>query len=165
MLQPSDTALARRGPWGPLLALVLLLTGCVSWGPREASRIEPVRQQIVLEALGQIGRPYRFGGATPAGFDCSGLVHYVYAQAGQRLPRTVAEQWQQGRAIRPDAALPGDLLFYRFGPQGVDHVAVYLGDGRAVHAPATGRTVIVAGVGEPYWQARLVGARRWIDGP
>lgn len=147
-----------------LLISLSLLSGCVSFGarsPAESPETQALRQNLVLEALGQIGRPYRYGGATPEGFDCSGLVQYVYAQAGIALPRTTREQYRAGRRIDLDEAEPGDLLFYRFGGgRKIDHVALYLGDGQALHAPARGRTVIVAGVAERYWMQRMAGAIR-----
>jgi len=116
----------------------------------------------LFEALGQIGRPYRYGGATPNGFDCSGLVQYVYRQAGFSVPRTTREQHQAGRRIDLDDAEPGDLLFYAFNGRRIDHVAIYLGEGEALHAPATGRTVIVAPVASNYWQGRFVDAVRLL---
>lgn len=150
-----------------LLIGLALLSGCASFSqhpPRESPQTEALRQTLVLEGLGQIGRPYRFGGTTPEGFDCSGLVQYVYAQAGIVLPRTTGEQYHAGRRIALQEAQPGDLLFYRFSSRRrIDHVALYLGDGQALHAPARGRTVIVAGVDEPYWMQRLVGAVRVLS--
>jgi cell wall-associated NlpC family hydrolase len=147
----------------PLLIGLALLSGCASFGergPAESPQTEALRQTLVLEALGQIGRPYRYGGSTPEGFDCSGLVQYVYAQAGIALPRTTGEH-RVGRRINLEDAQPGDLLFYRFsGGRKIDHVALYLGDGQALHAPARGRTVIVAGVAERYWMERMAGAVR-----
>lgn len=146
----------------PLMALaILVLSGC-------AGRYQPtpegqaMRRGIVLDALGQIGRPYRYGGATPDGFDCSGLVQYVYALQGLKLPRTAREQHEQGETIDLEDAEPGDLLFYRFGWLGIDHVAIYLGDGQAVHAPASGRQVIVAPVAQRWWMDRYVDAVRII---
>ncbi|WP_245732512.1 C40 family peptidase [Solimonas aquatica] len=121
---------------------------------------EATRRSLVLEALGQVGRPYRYGGATPEGFDCSGLVQYVYAQSGLSLPRTTREQHAYGRAIKLEDAEPGDLLFYSFSGRGIDHVAMYLGDQQAVHAPANGRSVIVASVQLRYWQEHFVDAVR-----
>lgn len=146
----------------PLLALIALLSACSSLAPRSAppSLDAGVQQQIVLEALGQIGRPYRYGGSTPDGFDCSGLVQYVYAQAGVRLPRTTLEQYRAGVPVDELELEAGDLLFYRFTGDKVDHVALYLGDGEAVHAPASGRSVIVASVNLPYWRQRFVTALR-----
>ena len=144
-----------------LLLALGLLSGC-------AGRYKPtpegqaMRRGIVLDALGQIGRPYRYGGTTPDGFDCSGLVQYVYGLQGLKLPRTAADQHEQGDTIDLDDAEPGDLLFYRFGWFGIDHVAIYLGDGQAVHAPASGRQVIVAPVAQRWWMDRYVDAVRII---
>ncbi|MGQ0620434.1 MAG: C40 family peptidase [Panacagrimonas sp.] len=116
----------------------------------------------MLDALGQIGRPYRFGGTTPDGFGCSGLVQYVFAQRGLKVPRTTREQHKAGDEIDLDEAEPGDLLFCSFNRSGIDHVAVYPDDGRAVHAPSTGKQVIVAPVGNRWWMDRYVDAVRVI---
>ncbi len=156
-----------RGAFPPgllLLLSILMLSGCAGFGGGVPSQISDVRQTIVFEATGQIGRPYRYGGTTPEGFDCSGLARYVYAQAGVSLPRSTREQHAAGKTIKITQAQPGDLLFYRFakGGGGVDHVAIYLGEGEAVHAPASGRTVIVASVGDPWWEKRFVDAVRVI---
>lgn len=141
--------------------LMVSIAGCAT-RPREASpQSIAQRHAIVLEALGQIGRPYVYGGTTPEGFDCSGLVQYVYRQAGLGMPRSTREQRAMAQEIDLDDAEPGDLLFYRFhGWFGIDHVAIYLGDGEAVHAPATGRSVIVAPVGNRWWMNRFVEAAR-----
>lgn len=154
------TVVARRGA---ILVLVLVLSGCGTFGSGESAEVRAQRRTIALEGLGQIGRPYRYGGATPSGFDCSGLVQYAYLQAGIKLPRTTAEQLKSGETIDLDDLEPGDLLFYRFGSRRrgkVDHVALYVGDGEAVHAPAGGRQVIVAQVNEPDWTRRFVRAVR-----
>lgn len=148
------------------LALILaaVLAGCASSGGfRSSAEAEALRQTVVVDALGQIGRPYRYGGTSPEGFDCSGLVQYVYRQAGISLPRSAREQFEVGREIDLDEAEPGDLLFYRFNGGKIDHVAVYVGDGRAVHAPSSGRQVLVAGVQQKYWLQRFVGARRVLE--
>lgn len=141
--------------------LALLLAACGGPATHESAGTVETRHAIVLESLGQIGRPYRYGGSNPSGFDCSGLVQYVYLQTGIKLPRTTREQHDAGRKIELAEALPGDLLFYRFsGGRKADHVAIYLGDGEALHAPASGRSVIVARVDEPYWKARFIDAVR-----
>jgi len=145
----------------PLAALLtlLLIAGCAgSLRPDPAN--DATRRAIVLDALGQVGRPYRYGGTTPAGFDCSGLVQYVFKQNGISLPRTTREQHKHGRKIDLKDAVPGDLLFYSFSGRGIDHVAIYLGDDQAVHAPASGRAVIVAGVHLEFWKRHYVGAVR-----
>ncbi len=150
-----------RGILGALI-LSLLLAGCGS--SRTLIQVEPeIRHRIVLDALGQVGRPYRYGGATPEGFDCSGLIQYIFAQSGIRIPRTTLEQRAIGIEIDEDDTLPGDLLFYRFGSGRVDHVALYLGDGEAIHAPASGRSIIVASVDLKYWRKHFVEAVRIVE--
>lgn len=148
---------------GLALSMLLagLLAGCFS-SYKPTPEGQALRRGIVLDALGQIGRPYRYGGTSPSGFDCSGLVQYVYAQQGLKLPRTTREQHKAGENIDLDEAEPGDLLFYSFGGGGIDHVAVYLGDGQAVHAPTSGKSVIVAPVAQRWWMDRYVDAVRVI---
>jgi murein DD-endopeptidase len=147
-------AVSSRQLWPALLAL--LLAACASSNLRPLDDSE--RTIIVTEALGQIGRPYHFGGSTPDGFDCSGLVQYSYAQAGVTLPRTTGDQRKSGKEIPLSDAEPGDLLFYKLN--GALHVALYVGDDRAVHAPAQGKQVIVAPVDIPYWRRGFVTAVR-----
>lgn len=148
----------------PALLLALLLSGCLSFGGgRSSEEVERIRQSVVVDALGQIGRPYRYGGTTPEGFDCSGLVQYVFGQSGVKLPRSSRDQSEIGDDIDLDDAEPGDLLFYSFTGSRIDHVAIYLGDGQAVHAPARGRQVIVAPVAQKYWMKKFVEARDVLD--
>ncbi|MDP3859644.1 MAG: C40 family peptidase [Stagnimonas sp.] len=149
---------------GTLLAagLWLGLAGCAS---RPPSGLGEVREAIVINALAQVGKPYRYGGAGPDAFDCSGLVQYVYSQSGLRLPRTTGALFRSGHAVDPDEARTGDLLFYRFEDKKPEptHVVVYLGDGEAVHAPVSGGAVRATRIDIPAFQKRLVGARRVLD--
>lgn len=149
----------------PALWLTLslsLLGGCAS---RPPSEIGEVREALVLNALAQVGKPYRYGGTGPDAFDCSGLVQYVYGRAGVPLPRTTLAQFRSGKAIDRDEARTGDLLFYRFEDKKPEptHVVVYLGDGEAVHAPVTGGAVRATRIDIPAFEKRLVGVRRVID--
>jgi cell wall-associated NlpC family hydrolase len=96
----------------------------------------------VRAALSQLGTPYLWGGGSPAGFDCSGLSQWSYARAGLSLPRTAQQQYDAGPAVPAGSGLtPGDLVFFGTGPTGVDHVGIYMGNGRMVDAPHTGATV------------------------
>lgn len=154
------TCQGRRRVLIVLLGGALVACSSLDRGAHSDAPLEAVRRALVFDALGQIGRPYRYGGTDPdAGFDCSGLVQYLYRLQGIALPRTTREQRHVGRRIDLDEARPGDLLFYSFGGRGIDHVALYLGDGQAVHAPSTGRHVIVAPVGNRWWQQRYVETR------
>jgi cell wall-associated NlpC family hydrolase len=139
----------------------LLMQGC-SWGSRPDT--EPIRNDAMLAALSQVGKPYRSGGAGPDGFDCSGLVQYSYALAGVQLPRSTRDQRKVGETVDFEDARAGDLLFYRFDSwSGVDHVALYLGDGHAIHAPANGRAVVVTDVTSKYWRKNFVEAVDVLD--
>jgi cell wall-associated NlpC family hydrolase len=105
--------------------------------------------QIVQFALEYLGVPYVWGGASPSGFDCSGLAQYVYARCGVTIPRTSREQFASGTHIpadRLDLLKPGDLVFFGTGgdPGRVHHVGIYCGSGDFIHAPATGETVRVS---------------------
>jgi cell wall-associated NlpC family hydrolase len=105
-------------------------------------------------ALRYLGVPYHWGGASPAGFDCSGLTMYVYAQLGISLPHYAAAQYTAGTAVPRDQLQPGDLVFF----DALDHVGIYIGGGQVVHAPQTGDVVKISSVSD--WGAGYVGARR-----
>lgn len=107
----------------------------------------------------QLGVPYRYGGKSPSGFDCSGLVHFAYAEAGISVPRTTGGLWSAARPISSSDAQPGDILFFRFDGK-PSHVGIYLGDGYFVHAPSTGRTVSKAHLSSSFYSARLIRAGR-----
>jgi cell wall-associated NlpC family hydrolase len=114
------------------------------------------------EALALVGTPYVRGGESPRrGFDCSGLVVYVFRSAlGIELPRRVAGLRSVGKAVRLQDLEPGDLLFYNTRHRPYSHVGIYVGEGRFVHAPRPGARVRVEEIGKRYWRARFNGARR-----
>jgi hypothetical protein len=108
-------------------------------------------------ALRVIGVPYRWGGESPAsGFDCSGLVRWAYRHVGVDLPHSSFALYGEGRAVARRAMEAGDLLFF----EGLGHVGLYLGRGRMVHAPRTGRTVEVVRLTDTGYGSRLIGVRR-----
>jgi cell wall-associated NlpC family hydrolase len=114
---------------------------------------------IAGTALGLRGTPYRNGGSDPSGFDCSGLVWYVFSQHGIRVARTVAEQYRDGSDV-PGAVEPGDLLFFSTDSRGVSHVGMAIGGDEFVHAPNARGEVRVERLSAPYWSSRYIGARR-----
>jgi cell wall-associated NlpC family hydrolase len=120
------------------------------------------RAEAAIVALAQLGRPYVFGGASPdTGFDCSGLVAYVYREAFRSaLPRTAYEQSRIGVPVVGDALAPGDLVFFNTLRREFSHVGIYLGEARFVHAPSGGGVVRVEDMRLPYWSSRYNGARR-----
>jgi cell wall-associated NlpC family hydrolase len=100
----------------------------------------------VRAALGEIGKPYRWGATGPGSFDCSGLVGFAYAEAGLALPRTSRQQWSAGRHVEVADLRPGDLVFWAHDagdPATIHHVGIYVGQGLMVHAPHTGALVRV----------------------
>jgi cell wall-associated NlpC family hydrolase len=117
---------------------------------------------LVVNALGFIGVKYRRGGDAPStGFDCSGLVHYVFHDAwGLDLPRRAEQISHIGERIGKDQLKPGDLVFYSTIRKTVSHVGIYLGDGQFIHAPSRGEQVRVEDMNQPYWIKRFSGARR-----
>ncbi len=119
-------------------------------------------QKIAETGLRYVGAPYVYGGATPAGWDCSGFVLYVYKEAaGIGLPRSAAQQYKVGTAIPADQVRAGDIVFFAdtFGP-GITHNGIALGDGRFVHARSEGYGTVISSLSDPYWGQHYAGARR-----
>jgi cell wall-associated NlpC family hydrolase len=112
--------------------------------------------------MSQIGRPYRYGGNSRSGFDCSGLVQYSHEQAGITVPRTTGGQWRHGRPVSQSGLRPGDLVFFSIGPGKARHVGIYEGGGVFIHAPSSGKKVSRASLDNPYWRDRLVGGRSFF---
>ena len=139
---------------------VLALAGCASDPLRSASHgNETVGDRAVSIALDQVGTPYRYGGNTPRGFDCSGLIHYAYREAGLSVPRTTAQLWSAAEAVGTRELQAGDLLFFSIAGK-MSHVGLYVGGKRFVHAPQSGRTVEVTSMDMPFYRAALVRAGR-----
>jgi cell wall-associated NlpC family hydrolase len=107
----------------------------------------------VAEARELLGTPYRYGGATPRGFDCSGLVYYTHRKVGLAVPRSTREQLERAR--------PVDLVFFRLSWNKVSHVGIYAGNNRFIHAPTSGKWVSIASLENDYWEKRLVAAGRF----
>jgi cell wall-associated NlpC family hydrolase len=120
--------------------------------------------RIIAIALGLKGTPYRNGGSEPSqGFDCSGLVQWVFAQHGTALPRETREQYAIGRKIDDDEVQPGDLVFFETVSKGPSHVGIALGAGEFVHAPSSRGVVRVESYTKnEYWARRWIGARRIV---
>ena len=155
---------------GFLLALcaATLLAACAGKPPpsppRATAASAHAANDVLMRAIGLVGTPYRWGGNTPeGGFDCSGLVGFVYRDAaGLALPRSAAEIARApGMRLQRNQLAAGDLVL--FGERDrVDHIGIYVGDRRFVHAPSSGGTVRLDALDGPYWQRRFVGGRRLL---
>lgn len=164
-----------------ILALMLaLLAACASTPHRvapapSALANEPARgpsgdiaaaNDVLFRAMALVGTPYRYGGNSPAGgFDCSGLVDYIYRSAtGMALPRTsgAMAEMDARKVKRMNQLVSGDLVFFDIGGR-ISHVGVYVGKGRFVHAPDTGGTVRLDTIDTPYWAEHFAFGRRVLD--
>lgn len=129
--------------------------------------VPTLRERVVQAGLSAIGTPYSWGGDDAAeGFDCSGLVLFVYREiAGLELPRTARQQRSHGDTVSNKQQLkPGDLVFFATRGRGTtSHVGIYIGQNKFVHAPRRGAKVRVDEMKNPYWSKRYVGARSYID--
>lgn len=145
-----------------LCALQLVSTNAIA---REDSAFDG--SDVVVYALTFLGTPYRYGGNEPAtGFDCSGFVRYVVGRTLElQLPRRSEEIRKVGARTALADVRPGDLLFFNTLGQPWSHVAIALGDGQFIHAPARGGQIRIERLEAPYWKARFNGARRLDAAP
>ena len=160
----------------PALALVVLAIAlppatASTLGTTQASGEQPARgegrptpgkrvsigERAAKIAIEAVGIPYRWGGTSPTtGFDCSGLVRWAYGQVGIEVPHNSYALWSTGREVERSKMAAGDVLVF----SGFGHVGLYLGGGRMVHAPSTGRHVEIVELGSSNYGSRIVGARR-----
>ncbi|WP_428946023.1 C40 family peptidase [Pantoea sp. FN060301] len=129
------------------------------------ARYQKARQTAMSKLMGQLGKPYIRGGASPdTGFDCSGLVWYAYKDLVRfKIPRTANEMYhlRDAAAVKRSELEKGDLVFFRITGRGTaDHVGVYLGNGKFIQSPSTGKDIQVSALGDNYWRQHYVGARR-----
>ncbi|MBS0367413.1 MAG: C40 family peptidase [Proteobacteria bacterium] len=122
--------------------------------------------RIARAAAAVIGTAYQFGGADGGGFDCSGLAVYAYGSVGVAIPRTAAGQQQAAHPVTPQQLAPGDLVFFHMhGSGAVDHVGIYAGDGRFVHAPRAGEAVRYSRLDSDFYSRHFAGAGRFPSPP
>lgn len=148
------------------LSIIVLsagLTGVLFCSPPHVrtgtgSLAEGRRGQVVETAKRYLGIPYRYGGESPDGFDCSGFVMYVYDRNGLRLPRATAEQYRSGRPVSRRSLRPGDLVFFSIRGGRISHVGIYAGGESFIHAPSSGKCVSFARLDNDYWRKRYAGA-------
>lgn len=154
-----------------ILSLILLsLVGCGTTSrlmpsvlPMKDTDVSVGLEELSIQAMALVDTPYRYSGNTPdTGFDCSGFVRYVVRRVlGVNLPRTVKQIALKGHPLTRSSWAPGDLIFFAtVVGEPYSHVGIYVGQGRFVHAPATGGKVRLEQLNKPYWLTRLTGARR-----
>ena len=156
-----------------LLLTLSLLTGCSSvantrtdahldsHSMASTSTMDALGNEIALRALALVGKPYRYGGADLAGFDCSGLVFYIHEALGLTVPRTAADQQQASETIGRTQLQPGDLLFFRTTTSTrISHVGIYVGENRFVHAPQSGKLIELRSLDDSYYGPRLTSVGR-----
>lgn len=156
-----------------LVTLAALLAACAGQPPAPSVAPKVVApsgpfpraaEDVLFSALGLVGTPYRYGGNTPeSGFDCSGLIGYVYRNAaGIALPRTTGELLRMPtERVEADELRSGDLVFFATsGGRRVSHAGIYVGEGRFVHAPSSGGTVRLDHLSSRYWQKSYLAAKR-----
>ena len=111
-----------------------------------------------------VGIPYRWGGENVVdGMDCSGFVRAVYNLCGLSIPRTSRDQYRAGDPVLKDNLRDGDLVFFGSSADSINHVGIYVGNGRFVHAPRRGEDIKLSGVGENFFEKRFIGARRYFQ--
>ena len=148
------------------LVFVALLLGACGRKAVKPSDYTPAQlataNEVLFRAISLVGTPYRYGGNTPqSGFDCSGLIGYIFSDvAGVKLPRSAAAISElKAPAVGRGKLMPGDLVFFRDGGS-VSHVGIYVGEGRFVHAPNSGGTVRLDALDGDYWRQHYHGAKR-----
>lgn len=161
------------------LALLMLALGSIAHAAPERDDAPPARHEqklaepgeemmgdLMLQAMSLMGIAYRFGGNNPnQGFDCSGFIRYIFQKSvGISLPRTASEQARAGRPVSRTDIQPGDVLFFNTRGFDYSHNALYLGNGKFIHAPRTGKNIEIANLSSSYWSSRFNGARRMSRG-
>jgi cell wall-associated NlpC family hydrolase len=147
--------------WSFSLAItVLAMAACGSNPPDKATApTASAGDRAAIIALDQVGEPYRYGGNSPGGFDCSGLVQYSYSRAGYSIPRTTGQLWSAAKSVDRRQLRVGDLLFFSIEGK-MSHVGLYVGERRFVHAPQSGRSVSIESLDAPFYKAAFIRAGR-----
>ena len=149
------------------MLLLLIVSACAS-NPAPSNHELSASQKstandVLFNAISLVGTPYKYGGNSPnTGFDCSGLINYVFlTSAGLKLPRTTLELIEiNARQINQERLYPGDLVYFNSNGGKVSHIGIYVGERRFVHAPSSGGTVRMDNIDTPYWQKHFVTAKR-----
>lgn len=150
----------------PLLAAALFVAvaavSCASVPARHVSGYSfSAGDKAADTALTMLGRPYKYRGESPSGFDCSGLVRYSYLTAGLDVPHGTSALRESSHPVSTRDMRKGDILFFTQLGKKYSHVGIYEGGGRFIHAPSSGKTVRMDSIDDPYWKKHFLGARRF----
>jgi murein DD-endopeptidase len=146
------------------LIVIAAAVGCVSAPVRPITGYTPaIGEKAARTAVSMIGRPYKYQGESPSGFDCSGLVRYSYLAAGLNVPHGTKALRNSSRRVYPEELRKGDLLFFYERGKPFSHVGIYLEDNTFVHAPSSGKKVRKDTLTDPYWKKSFLEARRFFD--
>ena len=149
---------------GAAVVLLGMVAACAAVAPvRRVEGYSPAAgEKAAVTAFAMIGRPYKFKGDTPAGFDCSGLVRYSYLTAGMDVPHGTDAIRISTRSVGLGDARKGDLLFFNQSGKKYSHVGIYVGGNEFVHAPSTGGFVRKESMDDPYWKKHYLDTRRFL---
>ncbi|RKP48038.1 NlpC/P60 family protein [Cohnella endophytica] len=140
---------------------VILIALCFALAFQVGSAFADSKLEETVKPL--LGINYKSGGSTTNGFDCSGFTQYVFKKLGISLNRSSRDQAIQGKKVSRDNLRPGDLVFFNTNGKSISHVGIYVGDGKFVHSPSTGKSVSFANMDDKYYAQRFVTARRVMD--
>ncbi|MBB6284901.1 C40 family peptidase [Geobacillus subterraneus] len=146
--------------WLTLLSVSMIVLFSSFFVSTSNSNAAANKTRLIAEAKKLVGTPYRYGGTTPKGFDCSGFVYYAHKKVGVTLPRSSKEMYKKGTYVHKSKLKPGDLVFFDTSKRtkGVSHVAIYIGNNQVIHAVSRG--VKIDNLNSSYWKTKYVGAKR-----
>lgn len=157
---------------GMMVVVLAILAGCAGAPVRpdflplrgDSERLsKSVQRDVIQTAQSLLGTPYKYGGTTPRGFDCSGFVNYVFRNgAGVALPRETHALVRAGKPVSGAQLRPADLVYFKIERQKSLHVGIYIGDGKFIHSPSTRGKVNIQRLNKDYWKDRYLGARRLL---
>ncbi|KEY58004.1 C40 family peptidase [Serratia sp. DD3] len=152
---------------GKATAKLLTQEKTLKLSPEHKKRFQRAKQTAVSKLMGQMGKPYKWGGSSPGtGFDCSGLIYYAYKDVVKiKMPRTANEMFhlRDAAPVKRSELETGDLVFFRINNRGTaDHVGVYIGNGKFIQSPRTGEEIQITQLNNDYWQNHYIGARRVV---
>ena len=150
-------------PLVSLFVALVFISGCSSkvLPTSDVSGETDKGKQIVEVSEQMLGAPYRYGGDTPRGFDCSGLVRYAYQRVGIDVPHSSRMLFKQSKKVPLNNLQPGDLLFFKINKRTISHVGIYTDGLSFIHAPSSGKKVKVSRLDSSYWSTRLAAAGRF----